>query len=161
MARSCDFIRGPWTHETRCHVIFSTLWTPLLDKNIPDGVCIVDLSLMQRAFHQIPFQSILVPIPEWLYSTWINGPQNGNFGRTLPKIIPPDSSRNHRGMIKTSLIPRCCQTFPLAKMSFSSKLKKVIPKGTLHELKLVQTINRRGSDTLKTEEVKCYDFKRL
>ena len=32
--------------------------------------------------------------------------------------------------------------------------KKVIPKGTLHELKLVQTINCRGSDTLKTEEVK-------
>ena len=52
------------------------------------------------------------------------------------------------------LIPRCCQTFPLAKMSFSSKPKKVIPKGTLHELKLVQTINHRGSDTLKTEEVK-------
>ena len=39
-------------------------------------------------------------------------------------------------------------------MSFSSKPKIVIPKGTLHELKLVQTINRRGSDTLKTEEVK-------
>ena len=48
------------------------------------------------------------------------------------------------------LIPRCCQTFPLAKMSFSSKPKKVIPKGTLHKLKLVQTINHRGSDTLKT-----------
>ena len=52
------------------------------------------------------------------------------------------------------LISRCCQTFPLAKMSFSSKLKKVIPKGTLCKLKLVQTINCRGSDTLKIEEVK-------
>ena len=52
------------------------------------------------------------------------------------------------------LIPRCCQTFPLAKILFSSKPKKVIPKGTVHELKLVQTINRLGSDTLKTEEVK-------
>ena len=44
MARSCDFIQGLWTHETYCHVIFSALWTPLWDKNIPDGVCIVDLS---------------------------------------------------------------------------------------------------------------------
>ena len=52
------------------------------------------------------------------------------------------------------LIPRYCQTFPLAKMSFSSKLKKVIPKGTVHELKLVQTIIHCGSDTLKTEDVK-------
>ena len=57
------------------------------------------------------------------------------------------------GLIHPS-IPRCCQTFPLAKMSFSSKPRKVIPKGTLHKLKLVQTINRHGSDTLKTEEVK-------
>ena len=57
------------------------------------------------------------------------------------------------GLIHPS-IPRCCQTFPLAKMSFSSKPKNVIPKGTLRELKLVQTINHRGSDTLKTEEVK-------
>ena len=52
------------------------------------------------------------------------------------------------------LIPRCCQKFPLAKMSFSSKLKNVIPKGTMHKLKFVQTINCCGSDTLKTEKVK-------
>ena len=28
-------------------------------------------------------RTILVPIPEWLYSAGINGPQNGNFGRAL------------------------------------------------------------------------------
>ena len=83
MARSRDFIRGLWTHETHCHVIFSTLSTPLWDKNIPDGVCIVDLSLMQTALHQILFWSIPVPIPEWPYSAGINSPWNGNFGRTL------------------------------------------------------------------------------
>jgi hypothetical protein len=39
-------------------------------------------------------------------------------------------------------------------MSFSSKPKKIKPKGAVRELKLVQSVNRRGSDTLKTEEVK-------
>ena len=56
------------------------------------------------------------------------------------------------------LIPRCCRTYSLAKMSFSSKPKKVIPKGTMQELKLAQTINYHGSDTLKTEEVKTWDM---
>jgi hypothetical protein len=39
-------------------------------------------------------------------------------------------------------------------MSNSSKPKKVKPKGTVRELKLVQSVNRRGADTLKAEEVK-------
>lgn len=39
-------------------------------------------------------------------------------------------------------------------MSFSSKPKKVKPQGTVRELKIVHTVNRRGGDTLKTEEVK-------
>lgn len=39
-------------------------------------------------------------------------------------------------------------------MSFSSKAKKVKAKGTVRELKLVHSINRRGSDIIKTEEVK-------
>jgi hypothetical protein len=39
-------------------------------------------------------------------------------------------------------------------MSLSSKLRKIKPKGTVQELKLVHTINRRGADTIKTEEVK-------
>lgn len=39
-------------------------------------------------------------------------------------------------------------------MSFSSKPQKVKPKGSVKELKLVQTVNRRGRDTIKTEEVK-------
>jgi len=39
-------------------------------------------------------------------------------------------------------------------MSLSSKPKKVVPKGAVRELKLVQTVNRRGKDTIKTEEVK-------
>jgi hypothetical protein len=38
-------------------------------------------------------------------------------------------------------------------MSFSSKPKKVKPKGTVRELKLVNTVNRRGMDTMQTEEV--------
>jgi hypothetical protein len=38
-------------------------------------------------------------------------------------------------------------------MSFSSKPKKVLPKGAVRELKLVQTVNRRGKDTIETEEV--------
>ena len=48
------------------------------------------------------------------------------------------------GAVKLFLLPKC----------HSLPNQKVIPKGTLHELKLVQTINHCGSDTLKTEEVK-------
>ena len=40
LVKSCDYIRGPWTHEAHWHPNFSALWTPLWDKNIPDGVCI-------------------------------------------------------------------------------------------------------------------------
>ena len=39
-------------------------------------------------------------------------------------------------------------------MSHSSKAKKVKPKGTVRELKLVHSISRRGADILKSEEVK-------
>jgi hypothetical protein len=39
-------------------------------------------------------------------------------------------------------------------MSISSKPRKIQRKGTVQELKLVQTIGRRGADTIKTEEVK-------
>jgi hypothetical protein len=39
-------------------------------------------------------------------------------------------------------------------MSLSSKPKKIKRKGTVQELKLVQTIGRRGRDIIKTEEVK-------
>ena len=39
-------------------------------------------------------------------------------------------------------------------MSLSSKPKKVKPQGAVRELKIVHTVNRRGGDTLKTEEVK-------
>lgn len=39
-------------------------------------------------------------------------------------------------------------------MSFASKPKKFIPKGTVRELKVVKTVNRRGTDTIKTEEIK-------
>jgi hypothetical protein len=39
-------------------------------------------------------------------------------------------------------------------MSHFSKPKKVVPKGTVRELKLVQTVSRRGRDTIKAEEVK-------
>ena len=39
-------------------------------------------------------------------------------------------------------------------MSLSSKPKKFKPKGTVRELKLVHTINHRGADTIKAEEVK-------
>jgi hypothetical protein len=38
-------------------------------------------------------------------------------------------------------------------MSFSSRAKKVKPKGIVRDLKLVQTINRRGANTIKTEEI--------
>jgi hypothetical protein len=39
-------------------------------------------------------------------------------------------------------------------MSLSSKPKKIKPKGTVQELKLVQSINRHGVDTIKAEVVK-------
>jgi hypothetical protein len=39
-------------------------------------------------------------------------------------------------------------------MSFSSKPKKVKPKGTVRELKLIHTVNRRGVDAIEMEEVK-------
>jgi hypothetical protein len=38
-------------------------------------------------------------------------------------------------------------------MSFS-KPKKYTPKGTVRQLKIVQSVSRRGYDGLKTEEVK-------
>ena len=38
-------------------------------------------------------------------------------------------------------------------MSFSSKPRKLKPKGTVWELKLVQIINRHGADNIKAEEV--------
>lgn len=39
-------------------------------------------------------------------------------------------------------------------MSRSSRPQKVIPKGTVRELKLVHSTNRRGVSIMKTEEVK-------
>jgi hypothetical protein len=39
-------------------------------------------------------------------------------------------------------------------MSFASKPRKIKPKGQVRELKFVQSISRRGHDTLKAEEVK-------
>jgi hypothetical protein len=39
-------------------------------------------------------------------------------------------------------------------MTKSSKPKKVKPKGTVRELKLVESVSRNGYDILKTEEVK-------
>ena len=39
-------------------------------------------------------------------------------------------------------------------MSLVSKPKKVKPKGTVRELKLVHSINRRGAHIITTEEVK-------
>jgi hypothetical protein len=50
--------------------------------------------------------------------------------------------------------PQITLGFHLTSMSLSSKLRKIKPKGTVQELKLVHTINRRGADTIKTEEVK-------
>ena len=39
-------------------------------------------------------------------------------------------------------------------MALSSKPKKIKPKGGCRELKVVQTVSRKGYDTLKSEEVK-------
>lgn len=39
-------------------------------------------------------------------------------------------------------------------MSHSSKAKKIKPKGTVRELKLVNSVTRHGADILKSEEVK-------
>jgi hypothetical protein len=39
-------------------------------------------------------------------------------------------------------------------MSLSSKPKKIKPKGTVRELRIVHSVNRRGVDTIKTEVVK-------
>lgn len=39
-------------------------------------------------------------------------------------------------------------------MSRSSRPEKIKPKGSVRELKLVQSVSRRGHDTLKVEEVK-------
>jgi hypothetical protein len=39
-------------------------------------------------------------------------------------------------------------------MSFSSKPKKIKGKGAFRELKVVQTVSRKGYDAVKTEEIK-------
>ena len=46
-------------------------------------------------------------------------------------------------------------------MSFSSKPKKIKVKGAFCKLKIVQTVGRKGNDTVKTEEVKmpCHGTK--
>ena len=59
----------------------------------------------------------------------------------------------HMG-IDPSLDSQVLSNFSSCQNVILFQTKKVIPKGTLCELKLVQTINHRGSDTLKTEEVK-------
>ena len=41
-----------------------------------------------------------------------------------------------------------------SKMSLSSRAKKIKAKGAFQELKLVQTVSRKGLDTIRTEEVK-------
>jgi hypothetical protein len=40
----------------------------------------------------------------------------------------------------------------LSNMSFASKPRKVKPKGTVRELKLVHSVNRRGAHIITTEE---------
>lgn len=42
----------------------------------------------------------------------------------------------------------------LSSMSFSSRPKKVKPKGTVRQLKVVASVSRHGVDVIKTEEVK-------
>jgi hypothetical protein len=39
-------------------------------------------------------------------------------------------------------------------MSFASKPKKIKAKGTLRELKFINSVSRRGADVVKAEEVK-------
>jgi hypothetical protein len=39
-------------------------------------------------------------------------------------------------------------------MSFRSRAKKIKPENSVRKFKLVHSINRRGADTLTTEEVK-------
>ena len=115
--QSCEFtFQGPWTNETHCHFILSTLKTPLWDVNIPDSGYIKyiiigpkpdcqlgNIYLLNFFFFCILLDSVLVhsrtipvPILEWLYSAGINGTWNGNFGRALPKIIPLDFAGFHR-----------------------------------------------------------------
>jgi hypothetical protein len=48
-----------------------------------------------------------------------------------------------------------CQEFRhVPRMSLASKPKKVKQKGALRELKIVQSVSRRGADIVATEEVK-------
>lgn len=39
-------------------------------------------------------------------------------------------------------------------MSFASKPKNIRPKGVVQQIKLVDSVTRRGKDIIKTEEVK-------
>ena len=52
------------------------------------------------------------------------------------------------------LMPVPKRSLPFSTMPIAFKPKKVKPKGTVHELKLVNMVNRHGLDTLQTEEVK-------
>jgi hypothetical protein len=49
-------------------------------------------------------------------------------------------------------MPKLSQLYPT--MSLASKPKKIKAKGKFKELKLVQTVTRKGNDIIKTEEVK-------
>jgi hypothetical protein len=48
----------------------------------------------------------------------------------------------------------CHVTMSSKSKSFSSRPEKVKPKGSVRELKLVQTVSRKGKNIIKTEEVK-------
>ena len=114
---------GPWTNETHCHFILSALKTPLLDENIPDSGYIkyiiigpkpdcqlgniyllkIFLFFHSTGFHSGPFQDHSSPNSRMALFCWNKWYPEWQFWQgTLPNIIPLDSGRNHRGMIKTS-----------------------------------------------------------
>ena len=96
MARSRDFIRGLWTHETHCHVIFSTLWTPLWDENIPDGCALLiyhKCNQHSTGFRSSPFRDHSGPNSGMALFRWNKRSLEWQFWQdSLPKIIPPDST---------------------------------------------------------------------
>ena len=105
--QSCEFtFWGPWTNETHCHLILSTLNTPLWDENIPDSRYIKYIIIGPKPDCQLG-NIYLLKIFLFLHSTRFHSSPNSRMALfhqnkwqpewqfwqgTLPKIIPPDST---------------------------------------------------------------------
>ena len=96
MARSRDFIQGPWTQETHLYVIFSAQWTPMGWKHPRWGAhwwFIINAKQHSAGFHSSPFRDHSNANSRMALFCWNKWSLEWQFWQgSLPKIILPDST---------------------------------------------------------------------